>query len=220
MTDRLTPGMRADVLELMMAYRDISDGCVIGRVSELREEAARREAEQKPFTPNKGCKTYDRCRRDGFCDDAAHCASLSEGPGSAAAPKRQGPQAWGPYETLEEIAAKHGIDAAPAAALDHWKGSTLDAACKPAPAADDLVAFLRGRYQQHCTLAADRIEAQHAVIERYDSIIRSEGARLDKAEARADRLVAFAQGVTEATARGDFAYVSDLVVALATEGGK
>lgn len=37
--DKLTPGMRADVLELLMAYRDLSDGRIISRVSEFREEA-------------------------------------------------------------------------------------------------------------------------------------------------------------------------------------
>lgn len=27
-----------------------------------------------PFKPHKACKTYDRCRRDGFCEDAWNCS--------------------------------------------------------------------------------------------------------------------------------------------------
>jgi hypothetical protein len=35
--------------------------------------------EAKPFTPNKGCKTFDDCRKAWFCMDAWHCSAQAKG---------------------------------------------------------------------------------------------------------------------------------------------
>jgi hypothetical protein len=79
------------------------------------------------------------------------------------------------------------------------------ASYKPAPAADDLVVFLRGRYQQHCTLAADRIEALTKEEARLTGIYREAvqssqrwQERALKAEARVAELDASSGELTQA----------------------
>ena len=42
--------------------------------------SAARQPAQEPFAPNTGCKTPGDCRKEGFCMDGWHCASLAGQP--------------------------------------------------------------------------------------------------------------------------------------------
>jgi hypothetical protein len=57
-TDKLSAGQRAEVLELLAAFREVSDGAIRSRVAELRDEAARREG------VNANSRTV-KCKHDG-----------------------------------------------------------------------------------------------------------------------------------------------------------
>lgn len=63
MTDRLTPAMRVEVLELIWNYRSTPGNTLVRYIAELRDEAARREAEQE------GSLECPACGGSGHIDD-------------------------------------------------------------------------------------------------------------------------------------------------------
>jgi hypothetical protein len=208
MNDKLTPGQLRDLADILSLW------CENGRLDiAVRDEAARREGEQKlePFTPNKGCKTYDRCRRDAFCADALHCASLSEGLGSAATftlevgreyARRDGTgpvkivaddkDVWPMYGDDGQLYTRdgffrthHNIDPRDLVAL--WQAE----AQAPQTGADDLlvkrVRWLAAQYPD-CGLAADRIEAWRDRAAGLDAKNMALAAENDALKARVARL--------------------------------
>lgn len=63
MTDRLTPAMRVEVLELIWNYRSTPGNTLVRYIAELRDEAARREAKQE------GSLERPACGGSGHIDD-------------------------------------------------------------------------------------------------------------------------------------------------------
>lgn len=152
MTERLTPGMLRDLADLDDAWAKASRSNAFYTLSWtgfLREEAARREAEQKP---------WDRvCPDTGKHCDSYKCHDMCDGD--------------------RIVGEREGLDSADAPigtrphTLAEWSAPLGD---KPAPAADDLVMALRDenggvwwvdpKDRTKCrpltAEAADRIEAQ------------------------------------------------------------
>jgi len=222
MTNRLTPTQLRDLADLAEKMPMNVQGYTF-----LREEAARREAEQKPVPP---CQSPDEL--------AVRMQYRREGPGSAAAPKSQEDE-WA--ETFERVADEHFAALNPKRIVPNHDGIgckrgqsfDLPPEDKPTPAADDLPTTLRHYaastgtpfLQRGCRDAADRIEAQAREIAQWQdaagkAAVRAEGLEdlYEREKARADRLAALLR-CSLVTVPLNYVLRDEINNALKTEGG-